>query len=438
MWCRSDRRGQPASIYALAVDGDRLLAVHDDKGDRIQRHSLDRDEAWANRGRRSDARAASRGDVLPPDSAGRARYPRYVDRCSGAHVWDVDGNRYIDYLLGYGPVILGHAHPDVNSAAMAELERGHCFAPLWSPRQVELAEVLCGVIPGAEAVLLLKTGSDATTAAVRLARIFTGRERVLRWGYNGWHDWSVHQAPGVPPMSRAEEFDLDDLDDLDRRMTKADPIACVVTMPFEYEQSRPGHLEQVRTIVHSHGALLVLDEMRSGFRLSLGGAQDYLGVRADLTTFSKAMANGYAISAVTGSAEIMAGLASTKISSTFFANPADMAAALTTIHILAETDALDRIWTFGTSLIAGLREIVAEAGIPAEVVGYPPMPFLRFTHADADESDLARLTFFSETTKRGVLLHPDHQWFVSAAHSVADLDKTLSACRRGLLAAAAI
>lgn len=420
------------------MDGDRLLAVNDDKGDRIQRHSLDRDEAWANRGRRSDARAASRGDVLPPDSAGRARYPRYVDRCSGAHVWDVDGNRYIDYLLGYGPVILGHAHPDVNSAAMAELERGHCFAPLWSPRQVELAEVLCGVIPGAEAVLLLKTGSDATTAAVRLARIFTGRERVLRWGYNGWHDWSVHQAPGVPPMSRAEEFDLDDLDDLDRRMTKADPIACVVTMPFEYEQSRPGHLEQVRTIVHSHGALLVLDEMRSGFRLSLGGAQDYLGVRADLTTFSKAMANGYAISAVTGSAEIMAGLASTKISSTFFANPADMAAALTTIHILAETDALDRIWTFGTSLIAGLREIVAEAGIPAEVVGYPPMPFLRFTHADADESDLARLTFFSETTKRGVLLHPDHQWFVSAAHSVADLDKTLSACRRGLLAAAAI
>ena len=438
MWCRSDRRGQPASIYALAVDGDRLLAVHDDKGDRIQRHSLDRDEAWANRGRRSDARAASRGDVLPPDSAGRARYPRYVDRCSGAHVWDVDGNRYIDYLLGYGPVILGHAHPDVNSAAMAELERGHCFAPLWSPRQVELAEVLCGVIPGAEAVLLLKTGSDATTAAVRLARIFTGRERVLRWGYNGWHDWSVHQAPGVPPMSRAEEFDLDDLDDLDRRMTKADPIACVVTMPFEYEQSRPGHLEQVRTIVHSHGALLVLDEMRSGFRLSLGGAQDYLGVRADLTTFSKAMANGYAISAVTGSAEIMAGLASTKISSTFFANPADMAAALTTIHILAETDALDRIWTFGASLIAGLREIVAEAGIPAEVVGYPPMPFLRFTHADADDSDLARLTFFSETTKRGVLLHPDHQWFVSAAHSVADLDKTLAACRRGLLAAAAI
>ena len=121
---------------------------------------------------------------MPADSEGRARYPRYVDRCAGAHIWDVDGNRYIDYLLGYGPAILGHAHPDVNQAAIAELDRGHCFAPLWSPRQVELTEMLCKVVPGAEAALLLKTGSDATTAAVRLARIATGRDRVLRWGYN--------------------------------------------------------------------------------------------------------------------------------------------------------------------------------------------------------------------------------------------------------------
>ena len=412
--------------------------VDDGQSDLLEHRGLDRDEEWAARGHRCDARAATRGDVLPADSGGRARYPRYVDRCSGAHVWDVDGNRYIDYLLGYGPVILGHAHPEVNRAAMAELERGHCFAPLWSPRQVELAEVLCDVIPGAEAVLLLKTGSDATTAAVRLARIFTGRERVLRWGYNGWHDWSVHQAPGVPAMSRADEFQLDDLDDLERRLSAGDPVACVVTMPFEYEQSRPGHLEQVRTRVNKHGALLVLDEMRSGFRLSLGGAQDYLGVQADLATFSKAMANGYAISAVTGAAKIMAGLESTKVSSTFFANPADMAAALTTIRVLSETDALSRIWTIGSGLISGLQEMVAELGVPAEVVGYPPMPFLRFTHADADEASLARLAFFSETTKRGVLLHPDHQWFVSSAHDLADLDQTLVACRMGLLAAAAV
>ncbi len=401
------------------------------------RRGLHLDEALVSRGRTSDARAATRGDVLPADSEGRARYPRYVDRCAGAHIWDVDGNRYIDYLLGYGPAILGHAHPDVNQAAIAELDRGHCFAPLWSPRQVELTEMLCKVVPGAEAALLLKTGSDATTAAVRLARIATGRDRVLRWGYNGWHDWSVHQTAGVPSASRAEEFDLNDLDGLAQRLSTGNPVACVVTMPFEYERSPAGHLDALRAVTHGHGALLVLDEMRSGFRLALGGAQEQLGVRADLACFSKALGNGYAISAVTGSAELMAGLAKTKISSTFFANPADMAAAHTTVRILAETDALERVWATGASLMAGLQEIVAEFGVPAEVVGYPPMPFLRFTAADVHEAERTRLAFFTETTRNGVLFHPDHQWFISAAHSAADLDKTLEVCVKAMVAAAA-
>ena len=400
------------------------------------RLSLHRDEAWAVRGQARDARAATRADILPRDPAGWARYPRYVDRCSGAHVWDVDGNRYVDYLLGYGPVILGHAHPEVNRVAMAELERGHCFAPLWSPRQVELTERLCELVPGAESALLLKTGSDATSAAVRLARIATGRERVVRWGYNGWHDWSVPQSPGVPPASRADEFDLEDLEGLSRILAIDPPVACVVTMPFEYQESPSGRLDAIRTAAHSHGALLVLDEMRSGFRLSLGGAQEHLNVQADLATFSKGLANGYAISAVTGSAEIMGGLAVTKISSTFFANPADMAAALATLRILEDSDALERIWSTGTNLMVGLRQIVAEFGVPAEVVGYPPMPFLRFTSTDIHQAERERIAFFTETTRQGVLLHPDHQWFVSAAHTEADLDETLATCRVAMAAAA--
>jgi glutamate-1-semialdehyde 2,1-aminomutase len=395
------------------------------------------DQAWADRATH-DARAATRGDVLPPDASGLARYPRYVDRCSGAHVWDVDGNRYIDYLLGYGPVILGHAHPEITRAAVAELDRGHCFAPLWSPRQVELTERLSEIIPGAESALLLKTGSDATSAAVRLARIATGRDLVVRWGYNGWHDWAVHQEPGVPRASRAIEFDLDDLDGLDRLLVAhTGDVACIVTMPFEYHESPPGHLQALRAIVHRHGALLVLDEMRSGFRLGLGGAQERLDVQADLTTFSKGLANGYTISAVTGSADLLAGLAVTKISSTFFANPADMAAALATLRVLEDTDAIERIWATGSGLISGLREVVAETGVPAEVVGYPPMPFLRFT-GDEAAADRARLAFFTETTRRGLLLHPDHQWFTSAAHTEADLDETLEACRAAMTVAAQV
>lgn len=383
---------------------------------------------------RSDARAATRGDVLAPGTDGLTRYPRYVDRCQGAYVWDLDGSRYIDYLLGYGPVILGHCHPEITQAVIAELARGNCFAPLWSTRQVELTERLCALIPGAEQALLLKTGSDATSAAVRLARIASGRDHVLRWGYNGWHDWSVHQAAGVPIGARGAEFDLYDLDGLEHLLSSR-PVACVVTMPFEDEMSPAGHLLRVRDLAHRHGALLILDEMRSGFRIALGGAQEFLGVQADLATFSKALGNGYSISAVTGSAELMAGLRKTKVSSTFFANPADMAAALTTLDLLERSDAIQTIWDRGTELVSGMNSIISSFEAPAQIVGYPPMPFMRFAAGE----DQLRDAFFAEATRRGLLLHPAHQWFISAAHTRSDIDATLEACevsmRRAVAAA---
>ncbi|MGD9795696.1 MAG: aminotransferase class III-fold pyridoxal phosphate-dependent enzyme [Acidimicrobiia bacterium] len=389
------------------------------------------DRHWFERARLTDARALTRADVLPDHANGFPRFPRYVSRCDGAYVWDIDGNRYIDYLLGYGPIVLGHCNRVVNHAAMKELANGNCFSPLWSRRQVELTEKLTEVIPGAEMALLLKTGSDATSAAVRLARIATGRDAVLRWGYNGWHDWSVHEPAGVPATSRARSFDINDLSDLERRLA-AEPVACVVTMPFENDESPFGRLTDLQRMTHAHGALLVLDEMRSGFRLALGGAQAYLDVQADLATFSKALANGYAISAVTGRREVLEGLRSTKISSTFFASPVDMAAALATIDVLEHTDALDRIWTAGTSLLSGLRSIIRELGAPAEAIGYPPMPFLRFTQGGDGRHRAIRDKFYEETTSRGLLLHPDHQWFLSAAHTELDIERTLVVCHQAM------
>jgi glutamate-1-semialdehyde aminotransferase len=394
-------------------------------------------EALTLRGLAADARAVTRGDIIPNDPLGEARYPRYLSRAQGAYVWDVDGNRYIDYLLGYGPVVLGHADPRVTAAATAELAQGNCIAPLWSPRQVELTELLNSIIPGAELALLLKTGSDATSAAVRLARIFTGRSKVVRWGYNGWHDWAAEKPAGIPPAIRADTmtFDLDPASLRAALERHPADVACVLTMPFEYEAIPPTLLPELRAVAHEYGALFVLDEMRSGFRMGLGGAQEYLSVQADLATFSKAIANGYALSAVTGPAEILSGLSETKVSSTFFANPVDMVAATTTISILRDTDAIDRLWANGRALQDGLRELVAEYGAPAEVVGYPPIPFLRFTLADPAELADVKLRFFAETTKRGVLFHPDHQWFVSAAHSAADIEETLEACRYAFEAA---
>ena len=143
-------------------------------------------EHWAQRGRRTDAWATTRDAILEVDAANSA-YPQYIARGRGAYLWDVDGNRYIDFILGYGPVVLGHAHPDVDEAVTRQLALGTCLSPFWSPRQVELTELLTTVIPSAESVYLMRTGSDATTATVRLARIHTGRDKVVRWGYNGWH-----------------------------------------------------------------------------------------------------------------------------------------------------------------------------------------------------------------------------------------------------------
>jgi glutamate-1-semialdehyde aminotransferase len=214
---------------------------------------------------------------------------------------------------------------------------------------------------------------------------------------------------------------------------KAHPgeIACVLMMPFELEPPLPGFLEEVRTIAHEHGALFILDEMRSGFRMALGGAQEYFSVRADLATYSKAMSNGYAISAIVGRADVLHCLGRTHMASTFYANSAEMVAAITTIALLKESDALIRIWEMGERLMRGLGALISEFGVQAEVVGYPPCPFLRFKSHDEVQRGVEMVKFYSETTKQGVLLHPNHHWFVSAAHTEEDVGRTLEICRKG-------
>ena len=397
--------------------------------------SFDGSAEWSTRARAVDARAITRADIVA-HPAGDCVYPRYFRKASGARLWDVDGNEFIDYLLGYGPVILGHAHPLVTEAAISEIRSGNCVAPLWSPRQVELTERLTEIIPGAEAALLMKTGSDATSAAVRLSRIFTGRDRVLRWGYNGWHDWSVEQAAGVPADVRRNTvyFDYDDLRALEVHLAEV-PCACIVMMPFEFEQVKSEHLKAIRTMADRYGTLLVFDEMRSGFRISLGGAQEFFGVTADLATFSKAMGNGHAVSALTGRGEVLRCLERTKISSTFFAEPSSMAASLATISILRETNAIGSVWDQGAHLQDGLRKLLTESGLPGSVVGYPPMPFLRFELPDRVANERVKRAFFATTVSNGILFHPDHQWFLSAAHTAADIEWTIERCAVAFCAA---
>jgi len=282
---------------------------------------------------------------------------------------------------------------------------------------------------------LMKTGSDASTGAVRLARLFTGRQRVVRWGYNGWHDWSTPRPAGVPPATReiVHTFPYNDLDAVKRLFERYGfDIACVFMMPFELEAPQPGFLEGVRDIAHAHGALFILDEMRSGFRFALGGAQEFLKLRADLVTLSKAMANGYAISCIAGRADILKGVADTKMTATYFSSSEAMAAALCTIRTMQAERVVERIWTLGRRLVSGLTDAVAREGQAASVRGFPPCPFLEFDRMDDRENQRAKEIFFAETAREGLFLHPSHHWYVCAAHTEIDVDETIAICRRAL------
>jgi glutamate-1-semialdehyde 2,1-aminomutase len=362
-----------------------------------------------------------------PDTLIPGEYPIYAARGRGAHLWDVDGNRFLDWILAYGIIVLGYCDPDVDEAAIREIRQGFAF-PLTKPVQNELAELLTELIPCAEMVHFFKTGSDTTAAAVRLARIVTGREKIIRWGYNGWHDWCCLREAGIPRKVREDVLtfrynDLDSLEDVLRQ--NRDRVACVIMMPLEIELPRPGFLAGVKDLAHRYGALFILDEMRSGFHVALGGAQEYYGVIPDLATFSKAISNGYAISVLAGKRDIMKALSQSYLSSTFFTNSIAMAAALATINKLQRENVIAHLWRIGQGLLDGLNTLGQDIGVEVEAVGLPPMPFLVFTYADPEVRETARYVFYRETTRRGILFHPNHHWFVCAAHGEQDLAHTL-------------
>lgn len=390
--------------------------------------SFDRSEALFARAQELVAGGTTQGKA--PETLLPGEYPIYADRGQGAHLWDVDGNRFLDWILAYGIIVLGYCDPDVDAAAIREIRQGFAF-PLTRPVQNELAELLVETIPCAEMVHFFKTGSDTTTAAVRLARIVTGRQKIVRWGYHGWHDWCCLREAGIPRAVREDVLtfrynDLDSVADVLRR--HGDQVACVIMMPLEIEPPAPGFLAGVQALAHRHGALFILDEMRSGFHLALGGAQEYYGVTPDLATFSKALSNGYAMSVLAGRRELMRRLAETYVSSTFFTNSIPMAAAVATITKLRETQAIPHLWRIGQELLDGLSRLATAAGVAAQAIGVAPMPFLVFTDPDPEVQRTAKSVFYRETTRRGLLLHPNHHWFVCAAHTDQDVQDTLAVC----------
>ncbi|MBW2105379.1 MAG: aminotransferase class III-fold pyridoxal phosphate-dependent enzyme [Deltaproteobacteria bacterium] len=369
-------------------------------------------------------------------------YPIFLEYGKGCRLTDVDGNEYIDFLCGYGPIILGYREEEVDDAVIQQIQnKGYCFT-LTQPYQNELAKKLNELIPSAELSIFLKTGSDATTASIRIARAYTNRIKIMRCGYHGWHDWCVEMKGGIPEKLYEDvyEFHYNDLDQLEDLMKKhGDQAAAIIMTPFGHplhekmQTPKPGFLEGVRKLSDKYGAVLVFDEVRTCFRLKMGGAQELYGVSPDLTVLGKGMANGYPISVVAGKSDVMMAAASKLfISSTFFPNSLPYIAALKTIEIMERDKVLDNIWAKGDRFLKNIQNIIDKHGVGAELSGVAPMFFITFKQDEMNTRKGKRDDFYTQLIRKGFFFSPHHHAFISYRHSEEDLDKTAQAIDESL------
>ena len=369
-------------------------------------------------------------------------YPVFVDSGKGMHISDIDGNEYIDYLCAYGPVILGYREDEVDNAVISQIrDKGFCFS-LTQEYQNILAKKFQDLIPCSEMTIFVKTGSDATTTAIRLARGYTEKVKVMRCGYHGWHDWCVEVKGGIPAkfFEDVYEFKYNDIKSLENLMIKhGDETAAIIITPFGHplaqkmEEPEPGFLENIKSLAEKYNTVLIFDEIRTGFRMSLGGAQAYYKVTPDLACFGKAMANGYPISAVTGKAEIMkTGEKKVFISSTFFPNSLAYVASLKTIEILERDEVLSAIRDNGNRFLKRVQTVIDKHKTGAELSGIGPMFFITFKKDEKKTYKEKRMRFYSQLIRRGIFMHPYHHGYIAFRHTEEDLDKTVQAIDESL------
>jgi len=369
-------------------------------------------------------------------------YPIFFEKGKGGRITDVDGNEYIDYLCAYGPIVIGYREEEIDNAVIEQIkEKGICFS-LTQKLQNELVYKLRELIPSCEMASIVKTGSDATTIAIRVARAYTGKKKIARCGYHGWHDWCVEVKGGIPEKLYEDvlEFHYNDLDQLeDILKNNQDDMAGIIITPVGHplaepvQMPKPGYLEGVRALADKYGCVLIFDEIRSGFRCALGGAQALFGVTPDLTTIGKAMANGYAIAALVGKREYMKVLEKDVfLSSTFFPNSDAQVAALKTIEILQRDKMLDVLAAKGNNFAQQVEKVVADSGIPARFSGAPWMPFITFPRDEAGLYKKLRTEFYTQLIRRGVFLQPYHHGYICYRHTDEDLAYTVQAIKDSL------
>ena len=299
--------------------------------------------------------------------------PMYIDHAEGARVYDVDGNEFIDFICCLGPITLGYNYPAVNKAVIEQLNKGIIFSTQ-APVECELAEKLVEVVPCAEMVKFVKNGSDATTAAIRLARAYTGRERVAMCGYHGMHDWSIGASQnnkGVPKAvcELTKTFKYNDLSSLENLLNEhPGEYAAVIMEPIQSNGTTKEYLQAVVDLAHKHGAVAIFDEVVSGFRYAIGGASEYYGVTPDMASYGKGCANGMSLSFVAGKKEIISLIEQgVFVSMTFGGDAISLAGALATVKEMQEKDVMGHAWRLGTMLLEGLKSGIEKHGVGAAV-----------------------------------------------------------------------
>ena len=362
----------------------------------------------------------------------RGRAPLFLESGDGCRVMDVDGNEYVDFVSGLLPIVLGYGDPDVDGAVIDQIGRGVTLS-LATRLEMDLAELLVDTVPCAEMARFGKNGSDATAGAVRLARAYTNRDRVAVCGYHGWQDWYIGTTPrnrGVPQAVQelTHPFPFNDLEALDQLLSEhSGEFACVIMEAMNAIPPSPGYLEGVRDLAHDHGALFVLDEIITGFRYALGGAQEYFGVTPDLATLGKGMGNGYAISAVVGRAEIMCLMEEIFFSFTAGGETVGLAAALATIRKLRDQDVVGHLWRVGQQARDGLAPKLKSLGLDKAIVpgGLAPWTLLAFKDHGGRTGWQIKTLFIQEMLRQGVLMQSSHN--VNFAHKPAEIDLLLGA-----------
>jgi glutamate-1-semialdehyde 2,1-aminomutase len=413
------------------------------------------------------------GGVSSDARRGVQPVPLYVSHAAGCRLWDVDENEYIDYVLGQGPLILGHGYPAIIDGVKAQLDRGQVYSAQHE-LEVEVAATVCRLVPCAERLRFNSVGSEAVHAAWRLARAYTGREKILKFEghYHGWFDSALYSVnpplaaagpveapvavPGTKGQARSTAGDLviapwNDLEVLEAILQRhGSEVAAIIMEPILCNSGcispRPGYVAAVQALCRQHGCLLIFDEVITGFRLALGGAQGYLGITPDLAVFGKALAGGFPLSCLAGRAEVMDLISRGEVghSGTFNSNPVVMAAAAATLRELEQNAATiyPRLFALGQRLMAGIRQSAASAGVPLLVDGPGPVFNIYFTdqtavsnYRDFARCDLAAMgRLHAALLDRGVNIVGRGLWFLSAAHTEADIDETLAAVAGALAA----